>query len=99
MTALDIRILVVIPFALAEIFLLWTLWNFVGQSLKRKSRAPARLLTVSQTPAPAARVFNFPGSSSAVQAASSSLRENQSQPQPGGSRSPLPQQLAGSLPR
>jgi len=99
MTALDLRILIAIPFALAEIFMLWALWNFVGQSIKRKSRAPARLLTVSQALAPAARVVNFPAPGSATPAVSSSEREARPGPQPGGKDSPLPQQLAGSLPR
>jgi hypothetical protein len=83
---------------LAEIFMLWTLWNFVAQSIKRKSRAPARLLTVSQAPASAARVFNFPTPGSAVLAASSFGREVHAGPQP-EKGSPLPQQLVGSLPR
>jgi len=32
MPALDFRILLIIPLALAETFLLWTLWNLIQQS-------------------------------------------------------------------
>ena len=67
MLLLDLRILFCIPFALSEIFLLWTFWNFHQQSRKKKSRAPAKLASNSQPSAPAtAQVFSFPQSTSAA---------------------------------
>jgi hypothetical protein len=67
MLLLDHRILFCIPFALSEVFLLWTLWNFHQQSRKKKSRAPTRLASDSQASAPAtAQTFSFPHSSSAA---------------------------------
>jgi len=60
MTALDLRILVAAPFALAEFFLVWVLWNLARQSRRKKSRAPLRLVSITQTTAPPARVFDFP---------------------------------------
>jgi hypothetical protein len=67
MLLLDLRILVCIPFALSEVFLIWTLWNLLQQSRKKKSRTSSRLASDSQPSAPAtAQVFSFPHSSSAA---------------------------------
>ena len=67
MLLLDLRILFCIPFALSEIFMLWTLWNLLQQSSKKKSRTPSRLASDSQPSVPAtAQVFSFPHSSSAA---------------------------------
>ena len=66
MLVLDLRILFCIPFALSEIFLIWTLWNLLQQSRKKKSRTPSRLASDFQPSAPAtAQVFSFPHSTSA----------------------------------
>jgi len=78
MPALDFRILLIIPLALAETFLLWTLWNLIQQS-RKKSHAPSRLANSSQKQV-AAQVFNFPGSSSATRAEHSSSRDAGHQP-------------------
>ncbi|MGD0938303.1 MAG: hypothetical protein ABR905_01240 [Terracidiphilus sp.] len=74
MLALDFRILIVAPFALAEAFLLWTLWNFVKQGFRKRNRVPPRFVSISHMPAEvaAARVFNFPDSANAAQPARNS---------------------------
>ena len=77
---LDPRIPLALPFVLAVLFLLWTLWNLIQEG-KRKSPAPSRSISLSrlagsaqlagstQTPAPApAQIFAFPESSSAARA-------------------------------
>jgi hypothetical protein len=43
MLVLNLRFLLFIPLALAEIFLIWTLWNWFKQSRKRESHTPSRL--------------------------------------------------------
>jgi len=96
MTALDLRILVVAPFVLAEIFLLWTLWNFIKQGFKRRSRVPSRLVSISEMTAPVGvRVVNFPEPASAAQAARGSGRDLHLRPQPSGQGSLSPQRFAG----
>jgi len=100
MPALDLRILVVTPFVLAEIFLLWTLWNFVGQSLKKKRHAPSRLVGISRAPAPsAAHVFSFPESGSTSPDARNSVAGARPQPQPGSQGSISAQRLTGTASR
>jgi hypothetical protein len=69
MVVLDFRILFVIPFALSEVFLIWTLWNLLQQTRKKKSHTPSRLLSDFKLTSPAqkqmtAQVFSFPNSSS-----------------------------------
>ena len=78
MPALDFRILLLIPLALAEAFLLWTLWNLILQS-RKKSHTPSRLAGSSQKQA-SAQVFSFPGSSSSTRDARSSSRDAGHQP-------------------
>ncbi|MGD0097219.1 MAG: hypothetical protein ABSB60_12040 [Terracidiphilus sp.] len=72
MLVLDLRILFVIPFALAEFFFLWALWNFAAESITRKNDAPSRFVSASQSPTAFAQVFAFPASGSAASAAHSS---------------------------
>jgi hypothetical protein len=67
MLLLDPRILFCIPFALSEVFLLWTLWKLLQQSRKKRIPTPSRLASNTQPSAPAtAQVFSFPHSSSAT---------------------------------
>jgi hypothetical protein len=96
MPALDLRILIVTPFALAEVFLLWALWSFIRESIVKKSRGASRVVSLPQNVAPAAaRVFNFPESGSAAPIARSSNKDTGPRHQPSGSGSQLPQRLAG----
>ncbi len=100
MLVLDLRTLVCIPFALAEAFLLWTLWNLILQG-KRKSPAQSRPVSYTQTPASAvSRVISFPESSSADQAVRNSGRDAAPRPQQSGqsSRPPRTGSIEGAGP-
>jgi len=72
MLVLDLRSLFVLPFALAVLFLLWTLWNLIQEG-RKKGPAPSRSINLtmpassSQTATPgSAQIFAFPRSSSAA---------------------------------
>ena len=96
MPALDSRILIAVPFALAEAFLLWTLWNFIKQGFKKRSRVPSRLVSISEMAAPAyPRVVNFPEPARAAQSSRSSERDLGPRPQPSGQGSLASNRLAG----
>jgi len=98
MPALDLRILVVTPYALAVAVLLWILRNLMQESLKKKCHTPTRLLSISQAQAPGAvRVYNFPESGGAVPTARNSEPGTSTRPQPSGQASLVPQRLT-SLP-
>lgn len=91
MLVLDLRFLFLIPVALAEAFLLWTLWNLIQQGRTKKGQAPSRLTSFSQEQGPAeSRVFSFPQSNSATPAVRSSGK---------GACPPLEQSGQGSRPR
>ena len=66
MLVLDLRILFVTPFAMAELFLLWILWGFVGESLGGRSRAQSRLASLPEVPASGPRAFKSPTSDRAA---------------------------------
>jgi hypothetical protein len=96
MPALDLRILIVTPYALAVAFLLWVLWNFIQEGFKKKSPAPSRLVSISRAQTPgAAQVFSFPESRSTVPDARNSGTGARPQPQPSSQGSLSPQRLTG----